>query len=78
MSKPIVMSAAVANVMIDIFAAAERVPAGVPVRVHDDEAAQTLEGFGMIERHHLGSGIGAIVTAKGRQFVQDSIRHLRN
>lgn len=78
MSKAVYMSGKAANVMMDIWAASQKVPAGVPVPVTDASGASELERAGMIERHHLGKGFGAVVTSKGAAFVRDAIRQHSN
>ena len=78
MSKAIYLTGAAANVMMDIWAASQKVPAGVPVPVTNAAGASELERAGMIESHHLGKGFGAVVTPKGAAFVKDAIKHFNN
>ena len=55
--------------MLDVANA--RQPDGVPVKYTDgmDPVARGLEACGLIERHHVGAGKGACLTATGRQLL---------
>jgi hypothetical protein len=60
------LTGAQANFMLHI--ASGRAPTGVPVPYDkkDDAVAESLERFGLIERHHVGSDkIGAFFTPAG-------------
>ena len=76
--KPIMMSSDAANAMLEISHATHHLPVGVPCKVQDTDAIKELERVGLIQRVHVGTGVGAIPTALGKQFVQDALRHLRN
>jgi hypothetical protein len=76
--KPIMMSSDAANAMLSISHATHHLPAGCPCKVRDTDAIKELERIGMIERVHVGAGVGAIPTALGKKFVADALRHLSN
>ncbi len=75
--KPVYMSGAAANLMLEIWHASGHKPSGVPVKLKADQRAlaEELERAGMIERHHVGSGTGAVATPRGGQFVRDAMKH---
>lgn len=76
--KAVYLTGKAANVMLDIYAASQNVPTGVPVPVTDADCATELERAGLIERHHLGAGSGAVVTKRGAAFIRDATRYLSN
>lgn len=75
MATPVILTGKAANLMLYIWHASGHEVTGIPVPVTDRKSASQLEKAGMVELHHLGSGVGATATARGALFVRDSVKH---
>jgi len=72
------LTGAQANFMLHI--ASGRAPTGVPVPYdkNDDAIAESLERFGLIERHHVGADkIGACFTSAGAMVFDEILDSMK-